>query len=213
MDKRCILKKLFKIIIGTFILSFGIYNFYYQNGITEGGVLGLLLIFKNVFDIEVSLSNIFIDGALILLGFKFFGKKFFGYTIFATSTFSIVYAMFEKIGFIVSVNNNILAAILGGICIGIGCGIIINAGGAAGGDDIVALITSKMTNISIGKIYLLTDVTVLILSLSYLSITTMIYSIVAVVISGQVINIMYKFNNSIELVPEMNNIAESKMAA
>lgn len=44
--------------IGTFILSFGIYNFYYQNGITEGGVLGILLILKNMFGVEVSISNI-----------------------------------------------------------------------------------------------------------------------------------------------------------
>src|SRR3712207_8874056 len=55
--------------------------------ITEGGVLGLLLIFKNVFNVDVSLSNILLDGVLILLGFRFFGKKFFGYTIFATSIF------------------------------------------------------------------------------------------------------------------------------
>lgn len=67
MDKRCMTKKLLQMVIGTLILSFGIYNFYYQNGITEGGVLGLLLIFKNVFNVDVSLSNVFIDGLLILL--------------------------------------------------------------------------------------------------------------------------------------------------
>ena len=58
MDKRCIFKRLCMVTIGTFILSFGIYNFYYQNGITEGGVLGILLILKNMFGVEVSISNI-----------------------------------------------------------------------------------------------------------------------------------------------------------
>ncbi|MDD7183831.1 YitT family protein [Peptostreptococcus porci] len=213
MDKRCMTKKLLQMVIGTLILSFGIYNFYYQNGITEGGVLGLLLIFKNVFNVDVSLSNVFIDGLLILLGFRFFGKKFFGYTIFSTVVFSIVYGIFEKFGFLVTVDNNIIAAILGGVCVGVGCGIIINAGGAAGGDDIVALIFSKMANVSIGKVYLITDVTVLILSLSYLPASKIIYSIIAVVVSGQVINIMYKFNDSIELVPDLTPVADGKLAA
>lgn len=206
MDKRCIIKKIFKIIVGTFILSFGIYNFYYQNGITEGGVLGLLLIFKNVLKVDVSISNILIDGGLILLGYRYFGKKFFANTIFATSIFSLIYGIYEKVGFLITIENNIIAALLGGICVGVGCGIIINAGGAAGGDDIVALvISSKLKKFSLGKAYLLTDITVLILSLSYLPITTMIYSIIAVVTSGQVINIMYRFNTTIELVETQHN--------
>lgn len=213
MVKRCMAKKLLQIVIGTFILSFGIYNFYYQNGITEGGVLGLLLIFKNVFNVDVSLSNILIDGALVLLGFRFFGKKFFGYTIFATSIFSIIYEIIEEIGFVVTVNNNIYAAILGGICVGVGCGIIINAGGAAGGDDIVALIFSKITKASIGTVYLFTDITVLVLSLSYLQLSQMIYSVIAVVVSGQVINLMYRFNKTIELVPDLEEKLVHEFAA
>lgn len=70
-----------------------------------------------------------------------------------------------------------------------------------------------MSNVSIGKVYLITDVTVLVLSLSYLPASKIIYSIIAVVVSGQVINIMYKFNDSIELVPDLTPVADGKLAA
>lgn len=177
-------------------MAFGIYNFYYQNGITEGGVLGLFLILKNVFSLDISIANIIIDGLLILLGFKFYGKNFLGLTIMSTVSFSVFTAFFEKFGFLITINNNIIAAILGGLCVGVGCGLIINSGAAGGGDDIIALIVSKLSKVNIAKVYLLTDISILLLSLTYLQINMMIYSVLAVIVSGQVIGFMFKFNNS-----------------
>lgn len=196
MYSRYMLKKITIVQLGTLIMAFGIYNFYYQNGITEGGVLGLFLILKNVFSLDISIANIIIDGLLILLGFKFYGKNFLGLTIMSTVSFSVFTAFFEKFGFLITINNNIIAAILGGLCVGVGCGLIINSGAAGGGDDIIALIVSKLSKVNIAKVYLLTDISILLLSLTYLQINMMIYSVLAVIVSGQVIAFMFKFNNS-----------------
>lgn len=193
MDKRRLVKKLMCVILASFILSFGVYNFYYQNGITEGGVLGIFLILKNVFNLDLSITSILLDGGLILLGYKIFGKNFLGFTIFSSLSFSFFTAIFERLGFIVSISDNLVAAILGGICVGIGCGLIILVGGAAGGDDVIALIISKFTKLPIGVVYLFTDISVLLMSLVYLPLNKMLYSVVAVIISGQIINILYKF--------------------
>lgn len=192
MDKRGVTKKLLLMTLGTTILAFGVFNFYDQNGITEGGVLGMLLIMKNVFGMDIAISNILLDGALILLGLKFLGKEFFGYTIFSSTVFSIAYAVFENVGYMVTVNNNILAAILGGISVGVGCSIVMNAGGASGGEDALAIILSKLLSCKIGIVYLMSDIFVLALSLSYLSWKTLLISVVAVITSGQVIGFIYK---------------------
>ncbi len=210
MDKRCIFKRLCIVTIGTFILSFGIYNFYYQNGITEGGVLGILLILKNIFGVEMSISNILIDGILILIGFKVLGKEFFGYTLYASFAFSIIYGILEKIGFLITVNNDLLAAILGGASVGIGCAIIMNEGGASGGEDALAIVLSKLLRFRIGIIYLISDVSVLLLSLTYLPVKSIIYSIVAVIVSGQVIDLLYKEKKIIK-VPIAGTIKENKI--
>ena len=101
--------------------------------------------------------------------------------------------MWESIGFIVPnlSNNMLLASILAGIGVGIGIGIIVRAGGAAGGDDVIALVGTKLTSLKVNHIYMITDFIVLILSLSYLSFKQILFSLIAVTISGKIISIMY----------------------
>ena len=71
MEKRTHAKHIILILLGSLILSFGIYNLNYQNNITEGGVLGLLLLLKNLFNIELSVANLIIDTALLIMAYKF----------------------------------------------------------------------------------------------------------------------------------------------
>lgn len=186
-------KNLLLIVLGSCILAFGSFNFNYQNNVTEGGVLGLLLLIKNIFDISPSITALIIDFSLFALGSKFFGKQFLGLSIFASLSFSTWYKLWESIGFIVPnlTNNMLIASILAGMGVGIGIGIIVRAGAAAGGDDVIALIGEKLTPFKINHVYMITDFIVLILSLSYLSFKQIFFSLIAVTISGKVISIMY----------------------
>lgn len=199
------IKNLLLIILGSCILAFGSFNFNYQNNVTEGGVLGLLLLIKNIFDISPSITALIIDLSLFALGAKFFGKQFLGLSIFASLSFSTWYKVWESIGFIVPnlTNNMLLASILAGIGVGIGIGIVVRAGGAAGGDDVIALVGEKLTPLKVNHVYMITDFIVLILSLSYLSFKQIFFSIIAVTISGKIISIMYDGS-------EMKNEEESE---
>ncbi|MBS6507376.1 MAG: YitT family protein [Paraclostridium bifermentans] len=190
---RSELKKVATIIIGATILAFGSYNFNYQNSVTEGGVLGLLLLIKNVFDISPSLTSLVIDLSLFALGTKFFGKKFLLYSILSTFTFSTMYNTFERIGFLVPnlEHNMLLASILAGIGVGIGVGLVVRGGGASGGDDVIALIGNKFTPLKVNHIYLISDGIVLFLSLVYLDFKQIVFSLIAVTISGKIISIIY----------------------
>ncbi len=190
---RSELKSIGLIILGSSILAFGCYNLNYQNNITEGGVLGLLLLIKNVFDISPSITNLLIDLFLFLIGGKFFGKKFLIYSILSTITFSITYKIWEGIGFIVPSleENMIVASVFAGIIVGIGVGLVVRGGGASGGDDVIALIGNKFTALKVNHIYLISDCIVLILSLVYLDLKQILFSLIAVTISGKVISIIY----------------------
>ncbi|MEF9990521.1 MAG: YitT family protein [Romboutsia sp.] len=196
MARRQFIKKILRILLGTTILAFGIYNFYYLNDITEGGVLGLLLLLKNLFNIEPAIANLIIDGLLISIGYKFFGKKFLMYSIFASVSFSVLYNIFETIGPIVPrIDSMFLATIIAGLTVGLGVGIVASAGCAAGGDDVLVLVISKTTSLNIGKIYIVSDVIILLLSLVYLSAFDVFYSLIAVTISGRVIDYIYYHGN------------------
>nr|WP_243196475.1 YitT family protein [[Eubacterium] tenue] len=190
---RSELKRIGIIMLGATILAFGSYNFNYQNNITEGGVLGLLLLIKNVFDISPSFSSLIIDLSLFALGTKFFGKKFLLYSVLSTITFSTTYNLWESIGFLIPSfeNNMLMASVLAGIGVGIGVGLVIRGGGASGGDDVIALIGNKFTPLKVNHIYLISDCIVLILSLVYLDFKQILFSLIAVTISGKIISLIY----------------------
>ena len=190
MSSRQMIEKIGFILFGTIILSFGFYNFYFLNHITEGGALGFLLLLKNLFGIHPSMASIIIDFSLLLIGYKIFGKEFFLYSLFASFAFSVTYGIVVIIGPILpSINNSLINAILGGIFVGVGCGIIFNTGCSSGGDDALALVIAKTTSLSVTKVYILMDGVILLLSLSYLSADAIFYSMIASTLSGKIIDL------------------------
>ena len=189
-DRRS-LKDISLILIGSTILAFGVYNFYYLNSITEGGVLGIILLLKNIFGFDVSVAGAILDIALLIMGFKMFGKKFFIYSVGASVGFSVLYDIFETVGPLVPQMGMFTSAVLGGLSVGIGCGIMMRVGCASGGDDALAMIISKVTSLKLSTVYLITDGIVLLLSVSYIPAVQLVYSIVAVLISGKTIDFIY----------------------
>ena len=193
-------KEIGLIILGSFILAFGIYNLNYQNNITEGGVLGVILLLKNVYGIDLSVASVFLDMSLFLLGYKFFGKKFLMYSILATLSFSSFCSVFESIGPIIPVfESKLIGTILSGLFVGVGVGIVVRTGAAAGGDDALALVISKITSLTIGKVYMISDICILMLSLTYLSTYDIFWSLIAVNISGRLIDFIYNYKNTEKL--------------
>lgn len=192
--KKETLKSILLIIIGASILSFGSYNFNYQNNVTEGGVLGLLLLMQHVFNISPSITSVIIDFSLFSIGTKFFGKRFLLYSVLSTITFSTTYKIWESVGFLIPsfTNNMLIASILAGIGVGVGVGLVVRGGGASGGDDVIALLGNKLLKLKVNHVYLVTDAIVLLMSLVYLDIKQVFFSIIAVTISGKIISIIYK---------------------
>ena len=86
----------------------------------------------------------------------------------------------------------LLAAVLGALFIGIGAGICVRCGGATSGDDALAMSLSKVTKIPIQWIYLISDLTVLGLSLTYLPLRNILPSLLTVILSGQIIGWIQK---------------------
>ena len=124
-------------------------------------------------------------------------KQFLIYSIIATFSFSTFYEVFESIGPLIPVlNSKFIVTILSGLFVGVGVGIIVRNGAAAGGDDALAMVISKITSLNIGNVYMIGDVAVLMLSLTYLSVYDIFWSLIAVNISGRTIDFIYNFNKS-----------------
>ena len=167
-------------------MSFTIVNVHVQAKITEGGILGLSLIIYNLLDINPSFVNPVMDFLCIMLGVSFFGKRFLKKTIIASMFFALFYKLFSLIGPILPslYNYPVIAAVVGGMGIGVGCGLVISQGGAAGGDDALAFIISRKSGMGISLCYLLTDILVLGLSLVYIPFGRIIFSLITTIVSS-----------------------------
>ena len=176
--------------------AFGMYNIHAVADVTEGGVLGLTLLLEQWFAISPALSGLFLNGICYFLGWRTFGKEFIYLSMVAAGGFSVGYGICECFPPLWPeiANMPLLAALLGALFIGIGAGICVRTGGATCGDDALAMSLSKITHIDIQWIYLISDLTVLGLSLSYIPLKKIGYSLLTVILSGQIIGWIQKIN-------------------
>ena len=177
------------VILSSAVLAFGLYNVHSLSGVTEGGLLGLNLLFDYWFDISPSITNFVVSVFCYLLGWKLLGRVFIIYSAVAAAGFSFFYRIFEQFDPLWPqlYDMPLLAAVLGAIFVGVGTGIVVRIGGALCGDDALAMSISHLTGIRIQWVYLIFDLVVLGLSLSYIPLTRIIYSLITVIISGQII--------------------------
>ena len=68
----------------------------------------------------------------------------------------------------------------------------VRAGGAPTGDDALAMSLSSVLPVDIQWIYLVSDLVVLAASLSYIPLNKIMYSLLTVILSGQIIGVMQK---------------------
>lgn len=174
--------------------AFGMYHVHNLADVTEGGVLGLTLLLEHWFSVSPAISGAILNGACFLLGWRMLGREFIAYSLFAAAGFSLGYGFFEQFPPLWPqlVNYPLLAALLGALFIGIGAGLCVRAGGATTGDDALAMSISHATRIPIQHLYLVSDLTVLALSLTYIPLRRILYSLLTVVLSGQIIGLLQK---------------------
>ena len=181
-------------VVGSAILSFGLYNIHALSGVTEGGVLGMTLLLHYWFDISPAVSGFVMNALCYLLGWKLLGGSFILYSAISGGCFSAFYALFEQFPPLWPqlADMPLAAALLGAMFVGVGAGLCVRAGGAPGGDDALAMSVCKATGWDIRWAYLASDLIVLLLSLSYLDAQRIAMSLLTVILSGQIIGVVQK---------------------
>ena len=181
-------------LVGSAILAFGLYHIHSFAEVTEGGVLGLTLLLQYWLNLSPAVSGLILNAACYLLGWRTLGKEFIGYSIIAGGGFSLFYAIFEQFPpiFPQIAEYPLLAALLGAVFVGVGVGLAVRAGGAPGGDDALAMSLSHILKWDIRWIYLISDLLVLGLSATYIPFRKLGYSLLTVILSGQIVGWIQK---------------------
>lgn len=202
MKNRRELFRYAQLLLGSAILAFGLFNVHSQSRITEGGVLGTTLLLQHWFGISPSISEAVLDVCCYLLGLKYLGKSFLRYALTATGGFALSYALFEHMGYMLPsmLDQPLLAAVVGGLFVGVGVGLVVRVGGAAGGDDALALVIAKLLHWPVSRAYLFTDLVVLLLSLTYIPLQNIACSLVTVTLSSFIIGKIHTLGKKDEAI-------------
>ena len=191
-------KSVLIIIFAAAVVVFGVYNVHEISDITEGGILGLDLLLEHWFGISPAYTNFFFSALCFLIGWKALGKEFIIYSAFSVVSVSVFYKIIEHTPrlFPQIAEYPLLAAAVGAVFVGVGAGLTVREGGAQSGDDALALALHHRFGWKVSAIYLVNDVTVLFFSLSYIPLKKIVYSLITVVLSGQIVELILRTKKS-----------------
>ncbi|MEL3908085.1 MAG: YitT family protein [Treponemataceae bacterium] len=136
----------FVTILGTCIAAAGIHYFLLPTTISPGGVSGASIIINKVSGIPVQWMNLIINVPLFIFGAKLLGKRCAILTLISTLVLSIaleLFSIFAKGGIPNLYDDMMLAAIFGGVSLGLGLGMVFKVGATTGGTDLAGAIISK----------------------------------------------------------------------
>ena len=182
-------------LLGSAILAFGLYHIHSFSAVTEGGQLGLVLLLQHGFSLSPAISGLVINALCYAIGWKTLGLPFLARSGVCAVGFSLTYWICEQFPPLWPGLSSLplLAALLGAAFVGVGTGLCVRAGGAPSGDDALAMSFSRRWHIKIEWVYLVSDLTVLALSLTYIPWQRIGYSLLTVTLSSLLVGLIDRF--------------------
>ncbi|MEN6560557.1 MAG: YitT family protein [Acidobacteriota bacterium] len=159
MDK---LKNALLILLGCAISGLAYALFLIPHHFVPGGVSGLAMIVNYFSALPVGALIIVLNVPVFLLGLKTMGKKYVLNSLAGMVVSSVFIDLFNKVLKLPPATDNpVLASIYGGVMLGIGLGIVFRGRSSTGGSDIIGMIISKYTGVSLGFGIMITDFVVI----------------------------------------------------
>lgn len=177
------------IIIGNLVIAIGVTFFILPMNILSGGVAGIAVAIQPIFHLPPRLVINGLTIALYICGAILLGKQFALKTIVSTIVYPVAISGLGMLWPDVQITTNpILASIYGGVCIGIGIGLVYRVGGSTGGMDIPPLIINKYTKIPLPTLVMCIDGCTVLLGASTYGVEAAMIGLISVWVAGQIID-------------------------
>lgn len=178
--------------LGTLLYAAGVVCFINPAKFVPGGVTTLGILVNHLFPVIPIGAMVFaINVPLFIISWRVFGFGFISKTIYSTGMLSLFIDLLTnlagKFDFLTySGDEKLVAALFGGIFLGCGIGVVFLRGGTTGGMDIVVrLLKLVVPHVSVGKLVLACDFTVVVLAgILYRSIESVLYSVIVIFLSS-----------------------------
>lgn len=161
-------ENLLAIVLGMAIYTIGFCVFILPHHIVIGGMAGFgtLVFYATSGLIPVAVAMYGTNILLLICGYKYLGKGFVLRTIFGTTVLSLMIGSVE--GYFTThpplVADTTMSVLMGAMLLGVGIGVYYSHHGTAGGTDIVAAIMSTVSDVSVGRVMMIIDMSIVALS-------------------------------------------------
>lgn len=152
-------KKYAMLFIGSVGAAIGLEFFLIPNQMIDGGMIGISILLSHVTGISLSLFIVALNLPFLYLGYVQIGKAFCLSSLFSIVSLAAWIEYFEPIPELT--HDLFLAALFGGVLVGVGVGLIIRYGGSLDGTKIVAIILDKKSDLSVGEIMIFFNLLIL----------------------------------------------------
>ncbi|NMA92691.1 MAG: YitT family protein [Firmicutes bacterium] len=178
------------IIIGTIFMAFSLVLFLIPHRLAAGGASGLAVIIFYLFKLPVGVSILLINVPLFIAAYFFLGPQVVVRSLLGTLIFSAVSELVSLYLPLVATGDILLAAVYGGILMGIGIGIVFRSRGSTGGTSLISLILHRLIGLSTGQGILYSDLVIIALGLFAFGGEVAMYAALSLFVSTYVIDVV-----------------------
>ncbi|MCT7406298.1 YitT family protein [Aliarcobacter cryaerophilus] len=209
--KKTELKQYIFIILGSFAMAFGTVCFLSPNEIITGGGVGISLLLHAIFpQITLGIIIAVVSIPFLILSYIYFGKYYLFKTFIVVLLLSTFTDILKEVLKIEAITYDILlAAVFGGIFIGLGVGLVIKGRASTGSTSVVGEIVAKKTKYKAAEVLLAIDATIMFASVFvYNDIDKSLYSMLSVYVGIRVLDIILTGRPSKKIVNIVSNNVE-----
>ena len=184
------------------------------NGIASGGITGLCTIIQYGTGFPMYISYGIINALLLVLAFLILGRTFGIRTIYAMAAITLfmdILPMLDLPVLVLKEGNGLLVPVIASLMEAFSIAIMINYGSSSGGTDIIALILNKYLPVSLGQVYVATDLVIIasIMLIPGKTIDDMLYGYLAVIVFSLGLDyLMLGRKSSVQMIVFSDHYAE-----
>ncbi len=164
----------------------GLQFFLLPNHLIDGGVTGLSILSAELTGLPLALFLVLINAPFVFFGYKRFGRAFGFYSVIGIVTLASLTLVHVPHGF---TDIPILAAIFGGMIVGIGVGIVLRYGGIIDGADTIAVLIDRETVFSVSEAIMFINGTIIMLAGFVFGWENALYSLIAYFVAHKAIDV------------------------
>lgn len=187
-DFKDIILRYILITIGAAIAAFAVEAFLAPHKIFDGGVVGVSMILSHYTFPSLGFFMVLLNIPFLIIALRSIGRRFIVRAAYSMGIFSAFTYLMANVN--VPITDSFLATVFGGIILGIGVGLVLRNGACLDGTEIIGIIVSKKTSLSVGNVVLIINIIIYLVAGILFGLESGLYSMIMYFITSKVIDIV-----------------------